>query len=44
MFRRSNSGKLFFLHRETYSKDDAKKLNNFLNMEIVTNFKVAKLG
>ena len=44
MFRRSNSGKSVFLHIETYSKDNAEKLNNFVNMEIATNFKVAKLG
>jgi hypothetical protein len=40
---------LYFLQREINSKEDAKKIINkrnreFMNMKIVTNFKVVKLG
>ena len=38
MFRRSNSGELFFLVRETNSKENA------MNMELAAIFKVVKLG
>ena len=38
MFRRSNSRELFFLHKETNSKETA-----IVNMEIVTNFEVVKV-
>lgn len=43
MFR-SNIGELFFLRRETSSKENAKKMEKIVNMKIATNFKVVELG
>ena len=45
--RRSNNAESFFLGSETNSKGECKrkkKLFFFMNMEIVTNFEVVKLG
>ena len=46
MFRRSSSRELFFLGKETNPKENAKVLLLvfFINMKIVTNFEVVKLG
>ena len=45
MFRRSNSGALFFLRREAYFKENAiVDFIFFMNMEIATKFEVVEFS